>query len=353
LLEGEHRPHNRFSINFVNAQCVRCAPTGSSPKRRSLEEQIMIERSIHVEIVTPVHNRRETTLQCLRSLSRIDRTGLKVHIIIVDDGSTDGTSEAVRQQFPEVEIIQGDGNLWYTAGTNRGIEAALLKRPDYILAINDDSIFEAQFLQHMIRCARENPRSIVGALLLLWDRPHKVFQVCGRWQTWYGGWRTPQGLTVWTVPDEPWEVNIIVGNCVLYPVAAIEQAGLMKEKAFPYGFGDSEYTPRMRRAGWRLLIEPRARVWCEPNRIAPPLRSLPVRQLLKTLFLDRSSQHNLVRMFVTRCHAAPSRLQGVAAFGVTLVRMLLKGVGLGGSWPNWPDEIRADGNLRRAWERKP
>jgi GT2 family glycosyltransferase len=299
----------------------------------------MTNKRIHVEIVTPVHNRRDTTLQCLRSLSRIDTTGLKVHIIVVDDGSTDGTSEAIREQFAEVEILQGDGNLWYTAGTNRAIEAALLKNPDYILAINDDSIFDEQFLLRMVRCAQENPKSVVGALLLLWDKPHQVFQVGARWSTWYGGWRLPHRLTVWTVPQNPWEVEGIVGNCVLYPVEAIRQVGLMNEKAFPYGFGDSEYTPRMRRHGWRLLIEPRARVWCEPNRVAAPLHSLPKRELLKLLFLDRrNNHHNLARMFITRWHAAPSRLQGVAAFGVTLTRMGLKWAGLGGKWPDAQDE---------------
>jgi GT2 family glycosyltransferase len=78
-----------------------------------------------IEIVTPVHNRREETLQCLRSLARAESSGLDLHVIIVDDGSTDGTAEAVATQFPDVEIIRGDGSLWYTAGTNRGIQAAL------------------------------------------------------------------------------------------------------------------------------------------------------------------------------------------------------------------------------------
>ena len=58
-----------------------------------------------VVIVSPVHNRREITLQCLRSLSRIDRDGLNVHTIIVDDGSTDGTAEAIKRDFPQVELI--------------------------------------------------------------------------------------------------------------------------------------------------------------------------------------------------------------------------------------------------------
>src|ERR1041384_3597543 len=137
----------------------------------------MSENPIKVGLVIPVFNRRETTLQALRSLSRIDKAGLDVRIFIVDDGSTDGTSEAIRREFAEVELIAGDGTLHYAGGTNRGIMAALSWDADYVLTMNDDSVFHDQFLRRMVKTAQENPRSVVGALLLLWDQPHKVFQV--------------------------------------------------------------------------------------------------------------------------------------------------------------------------------
>ncbi len=297
----------------------------------------MSEKLKHVEIVAPVYNRRETTLQCLRSLSRIDMTGLKVHVIIVDDGSSDGTSEAIREKFPEVEIVPGDGTLHYTGATNLGLEAALKKNPDYVLAINDDSIYDEQFLQRMIRCAEEYPRSVIGALLLLWDRPHQVFQIGAHWHTWYGGWRQRLELTAFTVPQQPFEVEIIVGNCVLYPIQAIREVGLMNVKKFPYGLGDIEYTPRMRRAGWKLLIDPRARVWCQPNNVPAPHIKLGPKKLLNALFVDYEHQFNLQRQFEMRWLSAPSRAKAVTAFGIMLVRLGLKVTGFG-SWPNWPDK---------------
>jgi len=289
-----------------------------------------------VEIVFPCHNRREITLQCLRSLARIDKTGLEVHIVVVDDGSTDGTSDAIRREFPEVEIFAGDGNLWFTAGTNRGIEAALKHKPDYVLCINDDEIFDSRFLRRMVDTAEANPRSVVGALLVLWDDMKTVFQVAPRWKTWQGGWRHYYRQTVHTVPYKSFEVGLIVGNCVLVPVAAIRECGLMDERNF-VNFGDAEWTPRMRKRGWRLLLEPQARVFCQPNLPPKSLRNHSWKELYQTLWADRRKLQNLRVQFRSLWVGAPTKAHAVAAFTVHVGRLGLQSTRL---WREKPDKER-------------
>ncbi len=272
-----------------------------------------------VEIVTPVHNRRELTLQCLKSLSRLDCTNLTVHIIVVDDGSTDETSEAIRESFPAVEIIEGDGSLWYTAGMNRGIQAALRYNPDYILGINDDSIFDEQCLQNLIECAEKHPRSVVGALLLLWDVPHKVFQVSPQWKTLEGGWKYWQNQTIWTIPEKPWKVEVIVGNCVLFPVAVFGEVGLL-DAGKSAQYGDAEFTRRILKKGWNLLIEPRARVFCQPNYALTKVLEMPLRKQINLLFFNRKNGNNLIHRFYFLLSTAPTKPQGLAAFGIFYLR---------------------------------
>ncbi|MBC7898446.1 MAG: glycosyltransferase family 2 protein [Saprospiraceae bacterium] len=278
----------------------------------------------------PVFNRRELTLQCLRSLSRVDRTGITIHVIVVDDASTDGTAEAIIQQFPDVEIVPTKGNLWYTAGTNRGITAALKHEPDYILCCNDDSIFEEKCVRNMVECAEKYTRSVVGAVLLDWAMPHKVRQVAPQWRLAAGGLRHWRKQTVWTIPNKPWEVEIIVGNCVLYPAAAIRESGLMDEKRLVQ-YGDAEYTPRMRRKKWRLLIEPKARVFCEPNVAPARFRHMSFGKKIKELFSHSGQQHSLRRRIHMTLGSAPNLLQGIAAVPVFFARAAL-GKTYEGSW---------------------
>ena len=290
-----------------------------------------------VGFVIPVHNRRETTLRALGTLTRIDRRGLDLRVFVVDDGSCDGTSDAVRAAFPDVQILQGDGTLHYAAGTNMGLRAALDWGARHVVAANDDSIFHADSLQRLVATAEATPRAVVGALLLRWDQPHRVFQVAPQWDLWYGGWRLPESLTAFSVPDRPFDVELVVGNCVLIPAEAMRAHGLLDAANFRHGWGDAQFTMRLRRAGWRLVVDPRARVWCEPNTNPPPLATLTAGELARVLLVNERHPMNLKRQFVARWHSAPSKPQAVAAFGVFFTRLMLKGLGIGEPWPAWPD----------------
>jgi GT2 family glycosyltransferase len=273
-------------------------------------------------VVTPVHNRCDETIQFLESISNADTTGFSLHTIIVDDGSTDETDEVLRTRFPHVEIVKGDGTLWYTAGTNRGFEAALKHRPDYIFAVNNDSTFDPKCFRTMIECAQKHSRSIVGPLLIDRENRHDIFQVAPRWQLLKGGYIHWRKQTVETVPPRPFEVELIVGNCVLYPVKAIEEAGPMDEKRLPQ-FGDSEYTPRMRKLGWRLLIEPRAHVYCKPNDVIAGFRSLPMGEKFRRLFRDPTGPYSVSRRFNSLFLGAPNKLQGLLAVPIFYLRIFL------------------------------
>ena len=252
----------------------------------------------------------------------------------------------MRAAFPDVQILQGDGTLHYAAGTNMGVRAALDWGARHVVAANDDSIFHADSLQRLVATAEATPRTVVGALLLRWDQPHRVFQVAPQWDLWYGGWRLPESLTAFSVPDRPFDVELIVGNCVLIPAEAMRSHGLLDAENFRHGWGDAQFTRRLGRAGWRLVVDPRARVWCEPNTNPPALATLPAGQLARAPLPNERHPMNLKRQFVARWHSAPSKPQAMAAFGIFLTRLMLNGLAIGEPWPAWLDPSPApDGRV--------
>src|SRR5450432_2590999 len=95
-----------------------------------------------VFIIIPVFNRIEFTLDCLRAVSR--QTYKDCRIIVVDDGSTDGTAEKIATVFPQVEVLRGDGNFYWTKSLNTGIRylKSEISENDFVLHINNDTAFE-------------------------------------------------------------------------------------------------------------------------------------------------------------------------------------------------------------------
>ncbi len=294
-------------------------------------------QQVRIVAITPVHNRRELTLDCLQSLFASDLSGIDLHVIVVDDGSSDGTAAAIRSDFPQLELVQGDGSLFYAAGMNAGFEAALPHDPEYVLGFNDDSRFPPDCLRLLLRCAEDHHGSIVGPLLLDWDQPESIFQIAPEFSISYGGWKHWTRQAISTVPKSPFRVSSIAGNCVLIPAEALRSNQWMRAERLQH-YGDTELTVRLRRAGWTLLIEPRARLLCQPNTPPRRLRTMPLRKMAATLLFDPSTPHNLRHRFWHTYWTAPSRAEGLLAFGVHIARLALRAAGIERSWPDGGDE---------------
>src|SRR5690242_106951 len=119
------------------------------------------QRNASLAIVIPVHNRLVFTRNCLAQLQRQSLRGFEV--IVIDDGSSDGTSDMIRREFPEVTLLLGDGNLWWTGATNLGVKLALEHGANYVMTLNDDTLPTDAFLENMLTVAEQNPRALIGA----------------------------------------------------------------------------------------------------------------------------------------------------------------------------------------------
>ncbi|MDZ4289635.1 MAG: glycosyltransferase family 2 protein [Prosthecobacter sp.] len=195
-------------------------------------------------IIIPVHNRRATTLACLQVLKEQGVLAWAT-VVIVDDGSTDGTTAAVRASYPAAIILKGSGNLWWGGAINLGMQWAYEQGAEQVLWPNDDPQPRPGALELLVRISRER-----GAITTAQCHLRET----GEWH--YGGLRqTKTGVTFQLCP--PGQVtpcDTICGNCVCIPRPATKRVGLIDTAAFPHFAGDADYGLRASAAGVPIFI---------------------------------------------------------------------------------------------------
>lgn len=209
-------------------------------------------KSPTVYCVIPVHNRLEITKRFLGYLLGQDYRALQ--IIVVDDGSTDGTGEYLAQsRLPNLTVLTGDGKLWWGGAMRLGMKHVLAdaQPEDFLLMINDDVYIEADYVRHLVEDSKLYDHAVIGSLQ------------CGfAGNILAGGYK----INYWTMQISPAEacastVDCLPGRGALYPLEVVLQCGLVYSGVFPHYFGDIEYSARAKEMGWLLVISKKARVF--------------------------------------------------------------------------------------------
>lgn len=115
-----------------------------------------------MHVITAVHNRRRITEKFIESL--LDQTYREIHLLLIDDGSDDGTDQMVRERLPGSTILYGDGNLWWGGALHKAYQwlMAHAAPEDLVLISNDDTTFDAGYLQRGADLLQEYPRTLVA-----------------------------------------------------------------------------------------------------------------------------------------------------------------------------------------------
>lgn len=118
-----------------------------------------------IYILIPIRNRKELTIACLASLKK--QTYRDYKFVIVDDGSTDGSGDAIKNLYPEATVIRGDGDWWWTRSMNEGMRFILPQsRPgDFVLTLNDDVEVGPDYLQTLVDISTANKGALVGSIV--------------------------------------------------------------------------------------------------------------------------------------------------------------------------------------------
>ncbi len=209
-------------------------------------------------IVIPVHNRKELTRNCLISLFR-QKYG-HFQVIVVDDGSTDGTSEMIQKEFPEVVLLKGDGKLYWTRATNLGVEKALqdAEEKDHILTLNNDIVVKPVYLNKLIDSAKKFSKSLIGSIAVNAKDGRTVVDggVRINWLTAkFGNLGSGRRYCELINNSSPIQsVDVLPGRGTLIPVKVFREIGLYNARKLPHYGADYEFSIRAKRRGYPLLI---------------------------------------------------------------------------------------------------
>ncbi len=215
-----------------------------------------------IYIVIPVYNKIAYTRNCLLSLRK--QTYSHFQTIVVDDGSQDHTADVITNEFPEVVLLQGDGNLWWSGATNMGVKYALkhADTQDLILTLNNDLEVNEDYLSQLLEVYQQQKPCLVGSVSVNIHTPEKVEFLGTKWNK----------VTAKSVPvihkDIPYTQlekqydylasDLLPGRGTLIPVSAFHTIGLFDFEHFPQYAADYDFSRRAHNAGYKLLVSTKA-----------------------------------------------------------------------------------------------
>lgn len=220
-----------------------------------------------ISVVIPVHNRREFTRQCLACLAA--QTYQNVQVIVVDDGSTDGTGEMISREFPDVVVLRGDGNLWWAEATNWGIRHAQQHEQEgqdtFVLTLNDDTRIKPDYLQTLLDTYGQHKPCLVGSVSVNSDEPNKLeyagttfdlYVAKGRHlaENYNNDYQELIRRTTFVKSDS------LPGRGTLIPMRVFDAIGLFDSRNYIHYMADIEFSVRARKAGYQLIVSTKSPV---------------------------------------------------------------------------------------------
>lgn len=205
-------------------------------------------------------NRKDDTLRCLESLRH--STYPENDLYVVDNASTDGSVEAVRTLFPEARLIVNADNLGYAEGNNVAIRLALDLEYDAVLLLNNDTVVAPDAVSRLAESLSADRRvGVVSPVMYFLARPELIWSAGGT-VDWKRGSvaSTYYSALAGDLPASDFEVDHVSGCCMLVRADAIRDAGPLDPRFFMY-FEETEWCVRLGRAGYRILVNPRASIW--------------------------------------------------------------------------------------------
>lgn len=221
-----------------------------------------------IAVLMTCHNRRLQTLECLEALFQSELpSDYSLEVFLVDDGSSDRTEDAVRHDYPQVNVIKGDGSLFWNGGMRVAFKTAMQQGFDYCLWLNDDTMLHSHAISTLLTTVHEfeNVNECSTAVVV-----GSTQDVLSGTVTYGGQLRVSKWRPIKYQLAIPSSVAIpcdtMNGNCVLIPRSVAQVVGNLDE-AFVHSIGDIDYGLRVRTSGFQIIVMPGYAGLCSRNSV--------------------------------------------------------------------------------------
>ncbi len=214
-------------------------------------------------LIIPIHNGLQYTRKCLYNLDRFFQSDKilqeLIKIIVVDDGSTDGSKAWINENFPSVIVLEGDGNLWWSGAINMGAKYAFeALQTEYVLLWNNDIIPHQDFFKKLLQLlSRDDKKTVYGSKILIAEDDSLVWSMGGIFNPYNGKYfmigsyeKDAEAYQKVTVSD--W----LPGMGTIIPKEVIDKTGYWNAEDFPQYHGDSDFTYRAKLSGFAIKVIP-------------------------------------------------------------------------------------------------
>ena len=248
-------------------------------------------------------NGLDDTIECLESLKKI--TFPNYEVVVVDNASSGNDVQVIREKYADyIHVIANDKNYGFSEGNNIGMRYALEKQSEYVLLLNNDTVVDPNFLTELVNVAEEDRMvGIAGAKLYFYDYPNRLWHVGGS-VNWYLGRFKSYGVNEEDLGqyDQLADRDYVYATAMLIRKSVIDAISLL-DPAFFFGIEEYDYCHRAKKAGFRVVYVPKAKVWHKIGASRKKLASYPETQKLVTREAGFTGQKNLWR--ILRKHSPP------------------------------------------------
>jgi len=294
-----------------------------------------------VTTVIPNWNLKGDLAECLDSLRQ---TSYSPHrVIVVDNGSTDGSPDLIEKEYPWVSLLVLPQNRGYAAALNVGIAEALEESADYVFALNNDTVVEADALGRLVEIlASDESIGIAAPKILYYDHPETIYRLGDRIYPWLPlPWAFGEGWTDHPRLDDVVEYDYVTGCAMLIRSDLFREIGLFDTGFFMY-YEDADFCRRAQRRGHRIVCVGDAVIYHKAALSADKIKSSIVRTRARNRirFYRRypHGPHPWLTYATLAFIAAWRSLSGLLKGNGHLVKQYLQGLWEG--WHETPPPVR-------------